>query len=43
MNDGAALFLGYPVTNIISSKALKGVHMFPSDYYWITSEIAPAK
>lgn len=42
MNDGAALFLGYPMTNIVSSRSLKGVHMFPSDYYWITSEIAPA-
>ena len=43
MNDGAALFLGYPQTNIISSKALAGVKMYPSDYYWITSLIKPAK
>ena len=43
MNDGAALFLGYPQTNIISSKALSGVKMYPSDYYWITNLIKPAK
>jgi peptide/nickel transport system substrate-binding protein len=43
MNDGAALFLGYPQTNIISSKALAGVKMYPSDYYWITNLIKPAK
>ena len=43
MNDGAALFLGYPQTNIVSNKALTGVHMFPSDYYWITNLIKPAK
>ena len=43
MNDGAALFLGYPQTNIISSRNLIGVRMFPSDYYWITNLIRPAK
>ncbi|MCR5758561.1 MAG: ABC transporter substrate-binding protein [Selenomonas sp.] len=41
MNDGAALFLGYPQTNIVSSKALAGVKMYPSDYYWITNLIKP--
>lgn len=43
MNDGAALFLGYPQTNIISSKKLDGVKMYPSDYYWLTNLIKPAK
>ncbi len=43
MNDGAALFLGYPQTNIVSSKALANVKMYPSDYYWITNIIKPAK
>lgn len=43
MNDGAALFLGYPQTNIIFNKALDGVKMYPSDYYWITNLIKPAK
>ena len=40
LNDGAALFLGYPMTNIVANKALKGVVMFPADYYWITKDIA---
>lgn len=42
MNDGAALFFGYPQTNIVNNKALAGVKMYPSDYYWITSLIKPA-
>lgn len=42
LNDGAALFLGYPQTNIISNKALANVKMYPSDYYWITNIIKPA-
>ncbi|QDR82570.1 ABC transporter substrate-binding protein [Sporomusa termitida] len=43
MNDGAALFLGYPETNIISSVSLEGARMYPSDYYWLTNKIKPAK
>ncbi len=43
LDDGAALFLGYPETNIISSKKVTGVKMYPSDYYWITNLIKPAK
>ena len=43
LDDGAALFLGYPQTNIVSSKSLEGVKMYPSDYYWITNLIKPAK
>lgn len=43
MDDGAALFLGYPQTNIAAKKSLAGVHMFPSDYYWVTNLIKPAK
>ncbi len=39
MNDGAALFLGYPKTNIVFAKYLQGAKMFPSDYYWITNKI----
>ena len=41
MNDGAALFLGYPQTNIVSTKGLDGVKMYPSDYYWLTNKIKP--
>ncbi|GBG55885.1 peptide ABC transporter substrate-binding protein [Sporomusaceae bacterium FL31] len=43
MNDGAALFLGYPETNIISSTKIEGARMYPSDYYWLTNKIKPAK
>ncbi len=43
MNDGAGLFLGYPQTNIVASKKLAGVVMYPSDYYWLTNLIKPAK
>lgn len=39
LNDSASLFLGYPRTNIVSNKSLKGVVMYPSDYYWITDQI----
>lgn len=40
MNDGAALFLGYPKTNIITHSYVKGAVMYPSDYYWITNQIS---
>lgn len=43
LDDGASLFLGYPQTNIVSNKALAGVKMYPSDYYWVTHLIKPAK
>ena len=43
LNDAAALFLGYPETNIISSTKITGATMYPSDYYWITNKIKPAK
>ena len=43
LNDAAALFLGYPETNIISSTKITGATMYPSDYYWITNKIRPAK
>ena len=43
LNDAASLFLGYPYTNIVSSKKIKNAIMHPADYYWITKDIAPAK
>ena len=42
LNDGAALFLGYPETNIVSSTRITGAIMHPADYYWVTSAIKPA-
>ena len=43
LNDAAALFLGYPETNIVSSTKITGAIMHPADYYWITNKIKPAK
>lgn len=43
LDDGAALFFGYPQTNIVNAKYVDGVVMYPSDYYWITKLIKPAK
>jgi len=43
LDDAASIFFGYPQTNIISSKRVTGVKMYPSDYYWITNLIKPAK
>ena len=42
LNDAASIFFGYPQTNIINSKRVAGVKMYPSDYYWITNLIRPA-
>lgn len=42
MNDAASVFFAYPETNIIfNNKMLKGVRMLPSDYYWLTKDVAP--
>lgn len=43
MNDGAAIFFGYPETNIVSFTSITGATMYPSDYYWVTNKIKPAK
>lgn len=43
LNDSAALFFGYPKTNLANSVGLSGVTMFPADYYWVTNMIKPAK
>ena len=43
LNDAAALYLGYPETNIISSTKITGAIMHPADYYWLTNTIKPAK
>ena len=43
MDDSATIIYGYPITNLISSTKIKGAIMHPSDYYWLTDTIAPAK
>ena len=43
LDDGAALFFGYPQTNLVNAAYVDGVKMYPSDYYWITNLIKPKK
>lgn len=43
LDDAAGLFLGYPTTNIANNKWVAGVVMYPTDYYWLTDKIKPAK
>lgn len=43
LNDAASIFYAYPETNIVSSKKITGVRMFPADYYWLTKDIRPAQ
>lgn len=40
LDDAAAVFYGYPKTNMVSKKALRGAVIRPADYYWITSDIS---
>ena len=43
LDDAAALIFGFPETNMISSTAVAGAAIRPADYYWITTDIKPAK
>ena len=43
LDDGAALFLGYAKANIVNKNWLTNVVMYPTDYYWLTKNIKPAK
>ena len=43
MDDAAAIFFGYPKTNMINSTNIVGAEILPADYYWITKDIKPAK
>ena len=42
MDDAAALYFGYPKTNMVSSTSIAGAEILPVDYYWVTKEIKPA-
>lgn len=42
LDDGVALFFGYPKTNMVSKTTLKNARILPADYYWLTKDIAPA-
>ena len=41
LDDGVALFFGYPKTNMVSKAGLVNANIFPADYYWLTKDIAP--
>lgn len=43
MKDGVGVIFGTPMTNMVSSKAVTGAEIFPCDYYWLTTDIKPAK
>lgn len=42
LDDAAAVFYGYPKTNMVSRQGLRNAEVQPADYYWITPAIAPA-
>lgn len=41
LDDGAALFFGYPKTNMVSKAGLANANIFPADYYWLTKDVCP--
>lgn len=43
LDDSAALFFGYPKTNMVSRNYLQGAEIKPADYYWLTKDIMPVK
>ena len=43
MNDASTIFFGYETTFLYSDKKIKGLKMFPMDYYWITPEVGLAE
>ena len=41
LDDGAALFFGYPKTNMVAKAGLANANIFPADYYWLTKDVCP--
>ena len=39
MDDAAAVFFGYPKTNMVSNATIVGAEILPADYYWLTKDI----
>ena len=39
MDDAAAVFFGYETTYLFYSTDMKGVEMYPMDYYWLTADM----
>ena len=43
INDAAVIVHGYYNSSMISDKTVSGANIHTADYYWLTTEIAPAK
>lgn len=43
LNDAAALYFGYPKTNMVSNTSIQNADIKPADYYWLTKDIKPAQ
>lgn len=43
LDDSAAIFFGYPKTNMAFNNKVSGAEILPADYYWVTKNIKPAK
>ena len=43
VNDSAAVFFGYPKTNMVSRANIVNANIYPADYYWITKDIKVKK
>lgn len=39
MNDAATVFFGYETTYLFHSKQVKGIELYPMDYYWLTKDV----
>lgn len=40
MNDAATVFFGYETTYLYYSDQVKGLELYPIDYYWLTKDVA---
>ncbi|GCF95190.1 diguanylate phosphodiesterase [Enterococcus florum] len=40
MDDAATVFFGYETTYLFHSDKVKGLELFPMDYYWLTKDVA---
>ena len=43
IDDAAVIVHGYYNSSMISDKTVSGANIHTADYYWLTTEIAPAK
>lgn len=43
LDDAAAVYLGYPKTNMIAKSGLQNANIYPADYYWLTKDVDVVK